>query len=76
MVRTISFHLDSRDFHIFPDFDGVASGPTVAECDIQEYHRNLDRLDQVLMNIEKYIHVAFAVLNNEDVVQRVFDMVS
>ena len=59
-----------------PDFDGVAGYPTIPENDIQEYHRNLERLDQVLANIEKYIHVAFAALKKEDVVLRMFTMVS
>ena len=30
----------------------------------------------VLSNIEKYIHIAFAELRNEDVVRRIFAMVS
>jgi hypothetical protein len=46
------------------------------ESDIQEYYRNVERLDQVLVNIEKYIHFAFAVLKKEDVVERMFKMVS
>ena len=60
------------------EFDGVADnpGPTASESEIQEYRRNLERLDQVLSNIEKYIHIAFAALKKEDVVERMFFMVS
>ena len=60
------------NFRLVPNFDRVASIP---ESDIQEYHRNLERLDQVLVNIEKYIHLAFAVKKGE-VVERLFKMVS
>jgi hypothetical protein len=59
-----------------PEFDGVAGYPTIPKSDILEYHRNLRRLDQTLANIEKYIHVAFAALKKEDVVHRMFTMVS
>jgi len=58
------------------DFDGVAGYPTIPEGEIQEYNRNLERLDQVLGNIEKYIHIAFAALGKGDMVQRMFTMVS
>lgn len=58
-----------------PNFNAIATYP-VTESDIQEYHRNLERPDQVIANIEKYIHVAFAVLKKEKVVDRVFEMVS
>jgi len=58
------------------DFDGVARYPTIPESDIQEYHRNLERLDELLANIEKYIYVAFAVLKKDDVVQRMFTMMA
>ena len=60
------------------EFDGVAENPepTAPESEIQEYRRNLERLDQVLSNIEKYIHIAFAALKKEDVVERMFFMVS
>ena len=60
------------------EFDGVADnfGATIPESEIQEYRRNLERLDQVLSNIEKYIHIAFAALKKEDVVERMFFMVS
>ncbi|KAI9512951.1 hypothetical protein F5148DRAFT_560177 [Russula earlei] len=58
------------------DFDGVAGYPATPESDIQEYHRNLERLDHALANIEKYIHIAFAVLKKEDVVQRMFTMMA
>jgi hypothetical protein len=60
------------------EFDKVADnpGPTIQECDIQEYRRNLERLNQVLSNIEKYMHIAFAALKKEYVVERLFFMVS
>jgi len=60
------------------EFDGVADdfGATIPESEIQEYRRNLERLDQVLSNVEKYIHIAFAALKKEDVVERMFFMVS
>jgi hypothetical protein len=58
------------------DFDEVAAYPTIPEGDIQEYHRNLGRLNQVLGSVEKYIHLAFAVLMKEDIVQKMFMMVS
>jgi hypothetical protein len=48
----------------------------VAESEVGEYIRNLERLDMVLANIEKYIHIAFAALRKEDVVRRMFTMVS
>ena len=49
-------------FLLLLDFDGVAGYPTIPEIEIQEYHRNLECLDHVLSNIEKYIHIAFAAL--------------
>jgi hypothetical protein len=58
------------------DFYGDASYPTFPKGEIREYHRDLERLDQALGNIEKYIHIAFAALKKEDIVQRVFTMVS
>ena len=39
--------------------DGPPSNQS-PESDTQEYRCNLERLDQVLVNIEKYIHFAFA----------------
>jgi len=57
-------------------FEGVAGYPQVPETETQEYNRNLERLDLVLGSIEKYIHVAFAVLRKEEVVRRMFTMVS
>ena len=48
----------------------------MAESESQEYTQNLKRLDEVLGNIEKYIHVAFAALRRDDVVRRMFPMVS
>ncbi|KAH9178377.1 hypothetical protein EDB89DRAFT_2239613 [Lactarius sanguifluus] len=54
---------------------GVASSP-VPESEIPEYIRNLERLDMVLANIERYIHIAFAALRKEDVVRRMFNMMA
>ena len=48
----------------------------VPEGDTQEYIGNLERLDMVLANIERYVLIAFAALRKEDVVQRMFTMVS
>ncbi len=62
-------------FRLAPDFDGVAPVSSIPESDIPEYHRNLERLDQVLANIEKYIHLAFAALPKAEVVERLFKMV-
>ena len=45
------------------------------KSEIQEYHRNVEHLDQVLAGIEKYIYFAFAVLK-EEIVERTFIMVS
>ena len=64
------------DFCLVPNFDRVTPIQSIPECDLQEYHRNLERLDQVLANIEKYIHFAFAALKKEAVVGRLFSMVS
>ena len=63
-------------FRLVPNFDRITPIQPIPESDIQEYQRNLERLDQVLINIEKYIHFAFAALKNGDVVQRLFKMVS
>jgi hypothetical protein len=63
-------------FRLVPNFDRVPSMQSMPESDIQEYQRNLERLDQVLTNIEKYIHFAFAALKKEEVVGRLFKMVS
>ena len=63
-------------FHLAPDFDVAPSHALIPECDIPEYYRNVERLDQVLSNIEKYIHFAFAALKREEVVERMFNMVS
>jgi len=63
-------------FPLSLDFDGIAGYPPIPESEIQEYRRNLERLDQVLANIERYIPVAFAALKKEEVVQRMFHMVS
>ena len=48
----------------------------MAESEVQEYTGFLERLDMVLSNIEKYIHIVFAALRKEDVVRRMFHMVS
>ena len=61
-------------FRLAPDFSGVADYPPIPESDKQEYYRNMERLDHVLSNIEKYIHFAFAAMK-EDVVERMFIMV-
>jgi hypothetical protein len=61
------------DYH---GFNGVVDYLPIPESDKQEYYRNLGRLDQVLFNIEKYIHLAFDVMKKEDVVERMFTMVS
>jgi hypothetical protein len=63
-------------FRLVPNFDRVASIQSIPESDIQEYQRNLERLDQVLVSIEKYIHFAFAALKKGEVVERLFTMVS
>jgi hypothetical protein len=63
-------------FRLVPSFDMVTSIQSISESDIQEYQRNLERLDQVLVNIEKYIHFAFAALKKEEVVGRMLSMVS
>ena len=46
------------------------------ESGIREYHRNVEHLDQVLTGLEKYIHFAFAAMKREEVVERMFTMVS
>ena len=58
------------------DFDEIVVYSPIPESDIQVFRRNVEHLDQVLSNIEKYIHYAFAVLKKEDVVERMFTMVS
>jgi hypothetical protein len=63
-------------FFLAPDCDGVANHSPVLASDIQEYRRNLERLDDALCKIENYIHVAFAVVKKEDIVRRMFTMVS
>jgi hypothetical protein len=63
-------------FPLSLDFDGVAGYPPIPDSETQEYCRNLECLDQVLANIERYIPVAFAASKKEDVVQRMFHMVS
>jgi hypothetical protein len=63
-------------FRLVPNFDRFTHIQPIPESDIQEYQRNLERLDQVLVNIEKYIYFAFAVLKKGEVVQRLFKMVS
>ena len=69
------FHFSNLSHPPTSGFEGVASSP-VPENEIPEYIRNLERLDMVLGNIERYIHIAFAALRKEDVVRRMFTMVS
>ena len=63
-------------FFLAPDSNGIVSHSPVPESDVPEYRRNLERLDEALCKIEKYIHVAFTILKKEEVVQRMFTMVS
>jgi hypothetical protein len=63
-------------FRLVPNFDRVAPIQSIPESDIQEYQRNLERLDQVLVNMERYIHIAFAAMKKGEVVERLFKMVS
>jgi len=49
-------------FLLLLDFDRVTGYPTIPKIEIQEYHCNLECLDHILSNIEKYIHIAFAAL--------------
>jgi hypothetical protein len=71
----IQFHFTHLS-HSLSGFEGVAGYPPVLDSEIQEYIRNLERLDMVLGKIESYIHVAFAALREEDIVRRVFTLVS
>jgi hypothetical protein len=49
-------HLARLIFSVFaPDFDQVADYSPIPESDIREYHRSVERPDQVLANIEKNI---------------------
>ncbi|KAI9440232.1 hypothetical protein BJY52DRAFT_1217180 [Lactarius psammicola] len=57
------------------NFEGVVDSPA-PESNTPEYIRNLEHLDTVLGNIEKYIHIAFAALKKEDVVRRMFAMMA
>jgi hypothetical protein len=75
LVQSLASPAPLIRFHFAPDFGGVAGYSPIPESDKQEYGRNLERLDQVLSNIEKYIHYAFAALK-EEVVERMFKMVS
>jgi hypothetical protein len=64
-------------FVLVAEFDGVAvASLSVPESDVAEYGRNLDRLDKVLGSIEQYIHVAYASMKKDDVIRRVYHMVS
>jgi hypothetical protein len=76
LVLSAPSSLSLIGFRLVPNFDRVASIQSIPESDIQEYQRNLERLDQVLVNIEKYIHFAFAALKKGEVVERLFKMVS
>lgn len=71
----IRSHFFNQSYFPTSGFEGVAGSP-VPENEIPEYIRNLERLDMVLGNIERYIHIAFAALRKEDVVRRMFTMVS
>jgi hypothetical protein len=75
LVLSALSSLSLTSFRLVPNFDRVAT-QSIPESDIQEYQRNLERLDQVLVNIEKYIHFAFAALKKGEVVERLFKMVS
>ena len=63
-------------FRLAPDFNGVVDYHPILESDKQEYYSKIEHLDQLLFNIEKYIHLAFAVTKKEDLVERMFTMVS
>ncbi|KAH9057853.1 hypothetical protein EDB87DRAFT_1628559 [Lactarius vividus] len=56
-------------------FEGFVGSP-IPDSEIPEYIRNLERLDMALVNIERYIHIAFAALKKEDVVRRMFTMMA
>ncbi len=71
----IQFHLSNLSHSPTSGFERFACSP-IPDNEIPEYIRNLERLDMVLGNIESYIHVAFAALRKEDVVRRMFTMVS
>ncbi len=71
----IQFHLSNLSRSPTSGFEGVAGSP-VPDIEIRQYIRSLRRLDMVLGNIERYIHIAFAALREEDVVRRMFTMVS
>jgi hypothetical protein len=66
----------TRFLFLGADFDGTAGHSPIRNEDIQEYIRNLQRLDQTLANIETYIHIAYATLRNPDIVRTLFNMVS
>ncbi|KAI9440093.1 hypothetical protein H4582DRAFT_1945019 [Lactarius indigo] len=57
-------------------FKGVADCPPVPDSAIHEYTQNLESLDTMLGNIERYIHIAFAALKDEDVVRELFTMMA
>jgi hypothetical protein len=76
LVLSTPSSLSLIGFRLVPNFDRVIPVQSIPESDIQEYQRNLERLDQVLVNIEKYIHFAFAALKKGEVVERLFKMVS
>ncbi|SRR6266404_4040465 len=72
----IQLRFSNRSRFLISGFEGVAGYPQVPETETQEYDRNLQHLDLVLGSIEKYIHVAFAVIRKEEVIRRMFTMVS
>ncbi|KAH9028509.1 hypothetical protein EDB84DRAFT_1563086 [Lactarius hengduanensis] len=60
----------------FNRFKRVVGRPPIPDSAIHEYIRNLEYLDIVLCNIERYIHIAFGALKDEDVVRRMFTMMA
>ncbi|KAH9958561.1 hypothetical protein BC827DRAFT_1269411 [Russula dissimulans] len=68
--------VDEQKRKAFSCYCDLAGYPTIPECDVQDFHRNLVHLDQILANIEKYIHFSFAALKKEVVVRRMFSMMA
>ncbi|KAH9012698.1 hypothetical protein EDB85DRAFT_2037224 [Lactarius pseudohatsudake] len=56
-------------------FEGVYGTP-VPDSEISVYIPSLERLDMVLGNIERYVHIAFAALRKEEFVRRMFTMMA
>ena len=57
-------------------FDEIPGYPPVLDDEVQEYNQDLEHLERMLGDIEEYIHIAFASLRKEEVVRRLFTMVS